>query len=79
MKKRLFAWLLGGIPAMTLVTVPAHAGGIFCQLFWFLPICNQGSGGGSAAVPEPATLVLVATGFGAAGFAAWRRHKKKDH
>jgi len=26
-------------------------------------------------VPEPATMVLLTTGFAAAGFAAWRRRK----
>ena len=80
MKKSLVAWLLGGVPALTLITAPAHAGtgDWWCQILWWLQSCNQGStGGGGTAVPEPATLVLVATGFGAAGIAAWRSRKNK--
>ncbi len=32
----------------------------------------------TVSVPEPGTLMLLASGLGAAGFGAWRRNRKKD-
>jgi len=34
-------------------------------------------GGNPAVTPEPGTIVMLATGLAAVGFAAWRRNRKR--
>ena len=65
------------VPLILLTAGPAHAG-VTCR--WVKAWCPPATQdpGTQASVPEPATLVLLATGFGAAGLSAWRRRKKKD-
>ena len=77
MKKQVISWIFAAaVPMLLLGAGPAHAG-ITCK---YIPgMCPEGDDPPRhASVPEPATLALLATGFGAAGFAAWRRRKGKE-
>lgn len=79
-KKGFVTWIVTALPALgALVAAPAHADvpDLVCRFLPFLPICDSGRPTNAAAVPEPATLALLAAAFIAVGFVAWRRNKKK--
>jgi hypothetical protein len=73
-KKYIRRILAAAVPALLLAASPSEAA-VTCKIVpqW----CPSDGSPPSASVPEPATIALLATGFGAAGFVAWRRRKRK--
>jgi hypothetical protein len=71
--------LTGMVAAALALAATANAGTVLtCRVAPSL--CDgggDGGGSGRVSVPEPATLTLLVAGFGAAGFAAWKRRKNK--
>jgi len=75
--KKTLTWLGASVPVVFLLGMQSASAGITCRVLkdWCQAPVQNPPHHQNVGVPEPATLTLLATGFGAAGFAAWRRRK----
>jgi hypothetical protein len=48
-----------------------------CLLCSFAVFADASDGGGVPPVPEPSTIIMLATGLAGVGLAAWRRNRKR--
>jgi PEP-CTERM motif-containing protein len=48
-----------------------------CFLGCFALLAAFGDTGSPPVIPEPSTIIMLATGLAGVGFAAWRRNRKR--